>query len=158
MPGAEPFSNLISPVRLRASRIEIQAAIEQCNCLVASIECRHDAADVSCRSGGASQADHKRSAGIPFGSQRVLNASLVGPTADYKIDPEYTRTSGVSACPLCGGRGRRLWWPWRRHGQLAVILRIWCYSFGGIVGGAARNSAFSLALSCSSAARTRVIA
>ena len=51
----------------------------------------------------------------------------------------------MSACPLCGGRGRRwwlrrsrgrrLWWPWRRHGQLAVILRIWCYSFGGIVGG-----------------------
>jgi hypothetical protein len=34
---------------------------------------------------------------------------------------------------------------------------IWCYSFGGIVGGAASNSAFSLALSCSTAARTRAI-
>ena len=36
--------------------------------------------------------------------------------------------------------------------------RIRCYSFGGIVGGAASNSAFSLALSCSTAARTSTIA
>src|SRR5262249_57664397 len=42
-----------------ASRIESEAAIEQRNCLVASIECRHDTADVSCRSSGTGPNDHK---------------------------------------------------------------------------------------------------
>ena len=39
-----------------------------------------------------------------------------------------------------------------------VRARIWCYFFRGPVGRAASNSAFSLALSCSTAARTRAIA
>jgi hypothetical protein len=39
-----------------------------------------------------------------------------------------------------------------------VRAHISCYFFGDLVGGAAINSAFRLALSCSTAARTRAIA